>query len=439
MYDLIRPTGIGEFEFQEPVVDKTSNKNLAFFHGNTAKPLSTPWQVSLERAKKLITYELPEGYIVDCACGSGVQLAAYASLARKPAMGIELDESRALASAKNLEVVANLRNNLDRKWFKESIFLIGDGRKGREALQVVREQNEDDSNPGVSLLILDPARPRNSRTHGLEEMSPQLPEIFAGWKDFLNQGKNGPAIILDLSPRLVHEQRLEVENIVDDYWPGIAKTWEWISRGGGRVDRLTLWLGAVADKKYKRRFVRIPSNPKAKPTVIQGENPLSDGENIPEIARRLPRKGDYLSIIDSALVESGLAQAWLESCLDENSLSKIVDPDHAKPYWADVRTRRPIYHHPVDLKLPFGGENFIQAGGKIVAIFHEEFSLENSDKIVAFARKHEIGDLKIRLPIDPKIQPKLQGAIDRQLSSSGGKRKGFMVKSGADNMSLLVV
>ena len=104
-------------------------------------------------------------------------------------------------------------------------------------------------------------------------------------------------------------------------------------------------------------------------------------------------------------MESGLAQEWLESCLDDDALSKIIDPDHAKPYWSDVRTRRPLFHHPVELKLPYGGENFIQAGGKIVAIFHEEFSLENSDKIVAFARKHEIGELKIRLPIDPSIQP----------------------------------
>ena len=98
-------------------------------------------------------------------------------------------------------------------------------------------------------------------------------------------------------------------------------------------------------------------------------------------------------------MESGLAQDWLESCLDDNALSRISDPDHAKPYWSDVRTRRPLFHHPVELKLPYGGENFIQAGGKIVAIFHEEFSLENSDKIVAFARKHEIGNLKIRLPL----------------------------------------
>ena len=84
-------------------------------------------------------------------------------------------------------------------------------------MQTIHEQNGQQSEPKVGLLILDPARPRNSRTHGLDEMSPQLPEVFSGWKDFLSHGKNGPAIILDLSPRLIHEQRLEVESIVDEF------------------------------------------------------------------------------------------------------------------------------------------------------------------------------------------------------------------------------
>ena len=71
---------------------------------------------------------------------------------------------------------------------------------------------------------------------------------------------------------------------------GIAKTWEWVSRGGGRVDRLTLWLGAVADQNFKRRFVRIPYNPKNKPTVIQAEKPLYAGENIPQSQEDCPGK-----------------------------------------------------------------------------------------------------------------------------------------------------
>ena len=173
--------------------------NFHFFHGDSAKPLATPWQVAVERAKKLITCELPEGLILDCACGSGVQLAAYASIARRPALGVELNETRANASAKNLKIVANFRKNLENRWFTESLFLSGDGRDGTACMQAYQEYSQG-SEQNVALLILDPARPRNSRTHGLDEMAPRLPEIFDGWKPDLSEGVNGPAIILDLSP-----------------------------------------------------------------------------------------------------------------------------------------------------------------------------------------------------------------------------------------------
>ena len=49
-----------------------------------------------------------------------------------------------------------------------------------------------------AMLHLDPARPRNSRTHGLDEMAP-YPEYKEAWKDKLNHGERGPAILLDLS------------------------------------------------------------------------------------------------------------------------------------------------------------------------------------------------------------------------------------------------
>ena len=55
-------------------------------------------------------------------------------------------------------------------------FWLETAEKEEEVLQTIHQQNEQESEPKVGLLILDPARPRNSRTHGLEEMSPQLPE-----------------------------------------------------------------------------------------------------------------------------------------------------------------------------------------------------------------------------------------------------------------------
>ena len=107
------------------------------------------------------------------------------------------------------------------------------------------------------MLHLDPARPRNSRTHGIDEMNPKLGEIFSAWKDQLIEGDSGPAILLDLSPRLTIEQRLEVESIVETFWPGIGKTWAWTSRGRGRIDRLSLWLGQLSSAQNENRFVRI--------------------------------------------------------------------------------------------------------------------------------------------------------------------------------------
>ena len=60
-----------------PVADATMS-GLAFYHASEGKPLATPWQVAMVRAKSVAEFVLPRGVILDCACGSGIQLAAYA-------------------------------------------------------------------------------------------------------------------------------------------------------------------------------------------------------------------------------------------------------------------------------------------------------------------------------------------------------------------------
>ena len=57
--------------------DKTSIEKFKFFHAYDGKPLATPWQVALSRAIMLRDYQLPEGIILYCACGSGIQISAY--------------------------------------------------------------------------------------------------------------------------------------------------------------------------------------------------------------------------------------------------------------------------------------------------------------------------------------------------------------------------
>ncbi len=387
------------------VRDATAPEGLLFHYADEAKPLATPWQVAVERAKMVRKCKLPDGLILDPACGSGIQLAAYCAMMGRKGLGIELDEATAMAANSNLLRVAN--HGFDSTIIQSNI-RVGDGTIGDGELK-------------VGMLHLDPARPRNSRTHGLEEMAPKLPEIFSAWKDVLSEGERGPAILLDLSPRLVENQRTEVESIVETFWPGIGKTWVWTSRGRGRIDRLSLWLGQLSTPEISRRFVRIPPDLKDKPVVVEGNgNEISDH-------RRPPRKGEHISILDAALVESGLAAEFLNSVLPNQEF-----------IWSITQGRRPQIHH----SGPFEFENnsqelLIQATGKIVKLVHCELSEETIPRIVEASRDYGFGKLTLRVAMNPEVQPRLQGSLDRQLIAKGGSHTGFVAKQPHDSMLLL--
>ena len=83
----------------------------------------------------------------------------------------------------------------------------------------------------------------------------------------------------------------------------------------GRVDRLSLWIGQLSSPGIPRRFVRIPPDIKSKPLVIEG-----DYSEVSE-HRRPPRKGEYVTILDAALVESGLAHEYLRDVIDDDSVT----------------------------------------------------------------------------------------------------------------------
>jgi hypothetical protein len=385
--------------------DSTAPEGLLFHYADEAKPLATPWQVAIERAKMVRRFQLPDGLILDPACGSGIQLAAYCAMMGRKGLGIEMDEPTAIAANSNLLRVSNHGFNSS---LIESNIRIGDGTIGDEVLE-------------VGMLHLDPARPRNSRTHGLDEMAPKLPDVFSAWKNVLAIGKRGPAILLDLSPRLVEKQRAEVETIVEGFWPGIGKTWVWTSRGRGRIDRLSLWLGQLSTPGISRRFVRIPPDIKDKPVVVEGNgNEISDH-------RRPPRKGEHISILDAALVESGLAVEFLNSVLPNQEI-----------IWSITQGRRPQIHH----SGPFEFENknqelLIQASGRIVKLVHCELSEETIPRLVEASRDYGFGKLTLRVSMNPDAQPRLQGSLDRQLISNGGSHTGFVAKQPHDSMLLL--
>ena len=389
------------------IQDPSAPTGLEFHFADGAKPLATPWQVAVERAKQIRKLGLPEGVILDPACGSGIQLAAYCAMLGRMGVGIELDEKTAKAACANLNKVSSHGFG---SVLMESKIIFGDGTKPVPDIE-------------VGLLHLDPARPRNSRTHSIDEMQPSIDVILSAWKDNLGSTEKGPAILLDLSPRLQDNQREEIEEIVNQIWPNIGKTWVWTSRGGGRIDRLSLWIGQVSIEGTERRFVRIPPDFKQKPFILDGQKSVISPVNM------LPRKGNYVSILDSALVESGLANEFLSKVIKDGEIN-----------WRITEGRRPQIEHSQKINYSSDSERLlVQASGKIVKLVHCELSIDNMNQIIDAAKECGFGKLTLRIPMQPEDQPKLQGSLDRQLAAFGGRHTGFVAKHPNDSMLLLCV
>ena len=404
-------------EAGQSVPDASFNE-LSFFHASEGKPLATPWQVAMTRADYLAQFDLPNGMLLDCACGSGIQLAAYASRLKRAALGVELDRNRAIASCLNLNTVARHYASFDQGWHRRSLVVSGDGTASEDiASQIGLEANS------IAVLMLDPARPRNSRTHSLDEMQPNLPSVFEAWKPYLASTSRGPCIVLDLSPRLTQELRDGVESIVDSFWPGIERTWTWMSRGGGRVDRLELWLGGVATPNISKRFIRLSRTFGGEDTIIeQHESTQSHRHGL-----NTPRRNEWVTILDAALVESGLVDVWLGE-----QLSTAEDVR-----WAESSPRRPRIHHNGPLKDD--AHPFVVASGRVVELLDMALDEANIDSIVETALENDISAMTIRCGVDAELQPRLQGSIDRQLRNRQGRRKAFLTRHTSSNHLLLCV
>jgi hypothetical protein len=399
-------------------VPDASFSELSFFHASEGKPLATPWQVAMTRADYMAQFDLPKGMLLDCACGSGIQLAAYASRLKQPALGVELEHNRAVASSLNLNTVARHYASFDQGWHRRSLVVSGDGTASEDIASKLGLENNS-----IAVLMLDPARPRNSRTHDLDEMQPNLPSVFKAWKPFLASTNRGPCIVLDLSPRLTKELRDGIESIVDLFWPGIERTWTWMSRGGGRVDRLELWLGGVATTDIRKRFVRLSRTFGGEDTVIE----QNESEETKRIGLQTARRNEWVTILDAALVESGLVDTWLREQLSTASDVR----------WAEASPRRPRIHHNGPLKD--NAHPFVVASGRVVELLDVPLDEANIDSIVATAIDNDISALTIRCGVDAELQPRLQGSIDRQLRNRQGRRKAFLTRHTSSNHLLLCV
>ena len=154
MHQAVSPVDASAAGLVEQAQDATAPQGLLFHHANEGRPLATPWQIAALRAQALMQVDLPDGFILDCACGSGIQLAAYAATLQRPVLGVELAPERAQASAVNVRSVASHTRGVSEAWFLKSRVVCGDGTDPKGVLSAL---GEDASN--VAFLHLDPARP----------------------------------------------------------------------------------------------------------------------------------------------------------------------------------------------------------------------------------------------------------------------------------------
>ena len=366
--------------------------------------LSTPWSISMVRAKQIESFDLPAGVILDAAVGSGAQLIALANELKRPALGIELDGNIAVLCAANMHSASNgeeMQKTLDR-------VIIGDSSDAEGAITTYWNslmKSGIRAHPPIAMLHLDPARPRDAQNHHVDEMKPALMDVLKSWNEYLQTGPRGPAVLLDLSPRLGEEQQGMIEAIVETIFPGVPRTWEWLSQGGGRVDRLSLWIGSISSKDERRCIRMGTKNIIAK---IEGKKKNSKTE----ILSRPPPFGAYVSIIDSALIQSGLQEKWISKAVKENTGYS----------WLRIEGRRPLLIHTDPLIDNDEINGFVVSTGEIIQHRLTPPELGNIDQIASAASKNKIGKITLRCSLDPEIQPTLQRRLDKALRNTEGAR-----------------
>jgi hypothetical protein len=381
----------------------------SFFMTEGMKRLSTPWSVASIRAGQIDPLSLPAGVILDVAAGSGIQLIAFSKILKRPALGIELDESVAKLCAANMQLNSEgeVQRSLDR-------VLVGDGRSADSAIETYWASLRDAgtrAHPPIAMLHIDPARPRDAQKHSLDEMEPDIKTVLKAWSSHLQAGPMGPAVLLDLSPRLDSVQKAMIDGILETTFPGASWTWEWLSRGGGRIDRLAVWVGSLSSKS-SNRCIRVGR--KNVIASIEGEGTGASVSTFGSVLE-IPR-GAYLTIVDPVLIESGLQNVWHDRAIGKGTGSS----------WVRTEGRRPMLIHTDEISIDDEVQGFVVATGRIVQHRLSAPELNTIDQVASSVAKKGISNITLRCSLNPETHPTLQRRITRELKGVEGT-KGFMV------------
>lgn len=405
----VKPSESVSKEAGKRVVAKSGRKGEPSFHlTDQMRRLSTPWGVALARAGQIDPASLGPGIILDAAVGSGLQLIAYSNVLKRPSVGVEIDGNVAVLCAANMFSAAaadDVQRSMDR-------VVIGDSTDSEgvmnEFWSSLRESGTR-AHPPVAMLHLDPARPRNAQKHHIDEMEPQIEPVLTSWKQYLELGPRGPCVLLDLSPRLDFEQRSMVDEIVESAFPGYGRTWEWMSRGGGRVDRLSLWIGSLSSNQPNRCIrmgtKNIMSSMEGSGTEVQAISLLDP-----------PPFESWITIVDPVVLESGLQDEWISRAVPEGSGYS----------WIRTDGRRPLLIHTEPINDDDDVRGFVVSTGQVVQ--HRLSPPENHtiSQIASSLARLEIGSVTLRCSLDPEMHPKLQRRLHKAMREIEGSRS-FMV------------
>ena len=405
----VKPSESVSKEAEKRVESKSGRKGEPEFHlTEQMRRLSTPWGIALARARQIDPGSLGPGIILDAAVGSGLQLIAYSSVLKRPSFGVEIDGNVAVLCAANMFSVAgkdDIQRSMDRVVIGDSTDSVG---VMNEFWSSLRESGTR-AHPPVAMLHLDPARPRDAQKHHIDEMEPPIESVLSSWKQYLELGPRGPCIILDLSPRLDIEQRSMIDEIVEKLFPGCGRTWEWMSRGGGRVDRLSLWIGSLSSGEA-RRCIRMGT--KKIMSQIEG-----GGDEVKAIRLLDPPPFEsWITIVDPVVLESGLQHEWISRAI----------PDGSGYSWIRTDGRRPLLIHTEPINEDDDVRGFVVSTGQVVQHRLSPPEDHTISQIASSLARLEIGSLTLRCSLDPDMHPKLQRRLHKAMREIEGSRS-FMV------------
>lgn len=369
--------------------------------------LLTPENVCNFRAAQVPVSRIPDGFILDPAAGSGGQLAAYGEKLRRDCVGVELSPRRAVHCANSL---TRLEGG------SAALAICGDGLDSEGVMALVHEKI---GNLKVAMLHVDPARPLDAQNHSISEMEPPLKPLLEAWSDYLERGEFGVSLLLDLSPRLASKQRMQVEAIVRELFPGVNVMWEWLSRGGGRVDRLTIHTGGLAQEDGEVRCIRLHRDGSF--DVLSGRMGVNDIEwlNIDPVV------GEILALIDPVVIRSGLRVAYEIGAGQEGEIKWVHDSD-----------RRPMAILNEGLQVGCTSRAFTSIHGRVEERIKGSLNLMMVDSLAASAMRYGLSRVQIRCACDPKMHTKIVNRLDSILGDTEGEN-GFLVDAPDGNSLFL--